>query len=153
MTLQEAFDRQFDLETRVYGHPLPTMRLSERVAFITVNTIAATDEAHEALNETSWKPWAEGDWINEEAFKSELVDEFHFFMNRCLVVEMTAEELLQRYFAKADKNERRQLEGYDGKNKCYKCKRALDDSHVHESIDYPGWCVACVTADDQPALI
>ena len=148
MSLQDAFDKQYDLQTRVYGHDLENMTLEDRVAFITINTMAATDEAHEALNETSWKPWAKGDWINEENFKKELVDEFHFFMNRCLVVGMNAEELLARYFAKAWVNEERQLAGYDGvTGKCTICRRAFDD--VGESYT-AGICDVCIR---QPGIM
>jgi len=148
MSLQDAFDKQYDLQTRVYGHDLENMTLEDRVAFITMNTMAATDEAHEALNETSWKPWAKGSWIHEENFKKELVDEFHFFMNRCLAVGMNAEELLARYFAKAKVNEERQLAGYDGvTGKCTIYRRAFDD--VGESY-IAGICDVCIR---QPGIM
>ena len=127
-SLDEAFDKQHFLQTMVYGYNFNTMEMDERVDFIHLMTTAGVDEAHEALNETSWKPWSKGDWINEEAFKNELADELHFFINRCLAVNMSAQELLARYFAKANRNQQRQVNGYDVRTgKCSSCRRALDD--------------------------
>lgn len=128
MKLQDAFDHQRQLQRNSFGYDFDRMTDEERVRFITWNTLAGTDEAHEALNETSWKPWAQGTWINVEELKKELVDEFHFFMNRCLAAGMDAEELLGRYFEKARINAARQAAGYDAvTTKCTLCGRALDD--------------------------
>jgi hypothetical protein len=48
-----------------------------------------------------------------------------------LIANTTEQELLDMYFAKADKNAKRQMEGYDGvRDKCTTCGRAFDDVAV-----------------------
>jgi dimeric dUTPase (all-alpha-NTP-PPase superfamily) len=116
----------------------------ERMQAIRDNVLACTDELHEALAETGWKPWASSNHLNVEAFKSELVDAWHFFMNLMLHSGMTADDLYQGYVAKNRKNIQRQAEGYDGvSTKCPGCKRAYDDDAVscHPSDDkLPAFC-------------
>jgi dimeric dUTPase (all-alpha-NTP-PPase superfamily) len=134
-TLQHLLDAQEDLQKRVYAGSSPAELLPEDVAgaveFIHWNVTALTDELHELLGETSWKPWAEGDYINLTAAKSELIDALHFLLNLALVLNMDAEELTEKYFAKRKKNIDRQHAGYNGrKGKCPGCRRALDDDGV-----------------------
>lgn len=128
--LKRMFDRQFYLETKVYSNDLPDMTQKERLEYIRWNVLAVEDEVHEALGETGWKPWTTSDHINRDAYCNEIIDTWHFLMNLALVVGMTEEEFFTRYMAKTDLNAKRQNEGYDGLNKCPKCKRALDDSAV-----------------------
>lgn len=137
--LGEMFELQGDLQKNSYGvHPQDIPTEEEKIVFIKDMHIALTDELHEALAETGWKPWATSNHINEEAFKGELVDAFHFFMNLCMVVGMTPDELHEKYKAKRLKNQKRQEEGYDGvSTKCPLCHRALDDDAVNCQIDEP----------------
>lgn len=123
------FHKQDELQRNTYGKsPLEMEDDEERVQFIKDMVLAAEDELHEALAEVGWKPWATSRHINEEAFKGELVDLFHFFMNLCLVVKMTPQELHERYAEKRGRNIKRQQEGYDGiAGKCMICHRGLDD--------------------------
>lgn len=103
----------------------------ERMAAIRENVLACTDELHEALAETGWKPWATSNHINREAFHSELVDAWHFFMNLMLHSGMTAQNLYEGYLDKNRRNHQRQEHGYDGVvGKCPGCKRAYDDKGV-----------------------
>lgn len=103
----------------------------ERNEWIRWNILALEDELHEALAETGWKPWATSKHINREAYASEIVDAFHFFMNLMLVVDISVDELLEKYFEKRGLNEKRQSDGYDGvSTKCPVCKRAFDDVSV-----------------------
>lgn len=129
---------QFTLQVEAYHRDLSSMTPEARVVFIKDMVLALTDELHEALNETSWKPWASthGE-VNDEAFFAELVDAFHFMMNLMLVAfpheapEKIADKLWSGYVVKNAKNLQRQQEGYDGKsNKCPGCRRALDDDAV-----------------------
>jgi dimeric dUTPase (all-alpha-NTP-PPase superfamily) len=94
-------------------------------------SLALTDELHEALNETGWKPWATSRHFNRAAFAGEMIDVLHFWVNLMLVAGVTEQDILDLYFAKADKNAKRQLAGYDGiDGKCKTCGRAFDDNAV-----------------------
>jgi dimeric dUTPase (all-alpha-NTP-PPase superfamily) len=104
---------------------------AERMEAIRDNVLACTDELHEALGETGWKPWATSNHINTAAFHSEMVDAWHFFMNLMLHSGMTADDLYRGYVDKNAKNIKRQADGYDGvSTKCPDCKRAYDDDAV-----------------------
>lgn len=127
------------------GKAIEDFTPAERMEAIRDNVLACTDELHEALAETGWKPWATSNHINTEAFKSEMVDAWHFFMNLMLHSGMTADDLYQGYIKKNAKNIQRQTEGYDGvSTKCPHCKRAYDDSAVECGPQLPGepgaWC-------------
>lgn len=129
---------QKEMQEATYGYDFNNMTVADKVEFIHWNTTAGIDEAHEALAETSWKPWAKGDFLNREAYKGELVDEWHFFMNKLIVAGITPHELYESYLAKRRINIQRQVDGYDGvSTKCPVCKRALDDPAVECE---PGIC-------------
>lgn len=131
--LEEMLNLQENLQSGTYqgGVSPRNFSLEGKIEFIKTNVIAITDEIHEALGEVGWKPWASSKHINEEAFKAELIDAWHFFMNLWIVAGGTADELHDMYKAKREKNIQRQHEGYDGvTGKCPHCKRALDDEAV-----------------------
>lgn len=133
--LEEMFKLQEQLQRDAYGISPVDLDPDTRLNFLTTMNLALQDELHEALAETGWKPWATSNHINTEAYKGELVDAWHFFMNLCLASGMTADELYQRYIAKRQKNIKRQEDGYDGvSTKCPGCKRALDDDAVECNV-------------------
>lgn len=126
---------QKDLQVRVYGHNFKEMTLQERVDFIKENVLALTDELHELLAETSWKPWAKSEFLHVEKARSELIDAWHFMMNIQIALSYwlspddIAEQMATMYELKRGINEQRQEDGYDGRStKCPGCKRALDDT-------------------------
>lgn len=125
--LDEIFQRQAELQRDAYGQDPSDLPDEEKPHFAQWNAFALTDELHEAMAEVGWKPWATSRHINREAYKGELVDALHFFVNMCLVVGITPQELFEGYLAKREKNAQRQAEGYDGLAKCAYCRRALDD--------------------------
>jgi len=141
--LTEMLASQEILQRETYGHS-PTELLPDNTAgaveFITWNVLALTDELHELLGETSWKPWAKSEHVNLTAARSELIDAFHFFMNLALVLGMDADSIYAGYNRKRAKNIARQEAGYDGvTTKCPGCKRALDDDGVAcEEMDADG---------------
>lgn len=145
-SLKQMFNAQRALQIKAYGKdPSDITNPQERIQFIKDMHIAITDELHEALDETGWKPWATSNHVNEEAFKGELVDAWHFFMNLCMIVNMGPEELQERYMKKRQKNFDRQEAGYDGvSTKCPGCGRALDDEAVYCRINirhpHQVWC-------------
>lgn len=144
-TLQELLDAQSALQVKMpTTHPSDLFAFmrdapaynTEPAALVTEflewNIVALTDELHELLGETGWKPWATKRFVNLEAARGESIDALHFLMNIFLVLGMDAEEVRQRYHAKHAKNAARQEAGYDGvSTKCPGCKRALDDEAVH----------------------
>lgn len=139
--LAAMLQSQHMLQINSFGNDPKELNMEQQIEWIRWNTLALEDELHEALAETGWKPWATSKHVNREAFVGELVDAFHFFMNLMLVVDCSAEELADRYFAKRDKNAKRQANGYDGvAGKCGVCKRALDDEAVlcTEDSEHPG---------------
>lgn len=103
----------------------------DKISDIMHNAFALLDEVHEAMGEVGWKRWATSRHINDEAFKNELIDAWHFMMNLFELAGMSADEVYERYNAKRDKNDKRQQDGYDGvSTKCKGCGRALDDDAV-----------------------
>lgn len=129
--LDQMFELQRQLQRDTYGKDPGELEGEERIQFLKDMHVAQIDEMHEALGEIGWKPWASSKHVNEEAMQGELVDEFHFFMNRCMAAGMTPQMLFDKYTAKRLKNIARQEAGYDGvSTKCPKCKRAFDDDAV-----------------------
>lgn len=129
--LSEMFRRQDELQRKAYGGSPRRLTGEERVQYIKDMTLALTDELHEALQEVGWKPWATSRHLNRDAYVSELIDAWHFLMNLFLVAGVTPSEFFVLYMQKADRNQERQDEGYDGiAGKCPICRRALDDPAV-----------------------
>lgn len=127
------------------GHNFEDMIEEDRIDFVKDMKLAIEAELQEALNEVGWKPWATSRHINREAYVGEMVDAWHFFMNLLLVMRVTPEEFEQKYYAKLNKNYKRQKEGYDGvTGKCVKCGRALDDEAVNcyapNTLEAHGYC-------------
>ena len=129
--LDMILDAQRKLQKNSYGVDISALNEEERAAYIRDMSLALTDELHEALNETGWKPWATSRHFNRQAFIGEMIDVLHFWCNLILVANVGEKEILDAYFAKAEKNARRQMDGYNGvDNKCKSCGRAFDDSAV-----------------------
>lgn len=140
------FELQLELQTTTFGKNFQRMRPAERIQYIKDMVIAATDELHEALNETGWKPWATVRHIHEDAYIAELVDAWHFLMNLMLATGREpgdlADLLFHGYVTKAQVNVERQARGYDGvSSKCSHCGRALDDTAVScWRVEDQGYC-------------
>jgi len=129
--MQDMLDAQFNAQVDFHGLDFSKLTQEERIEAITWNMLALQDELHEALAEVGWKPWATSRHINREAYVAELVDAWHFFMNLLLLVDVSEVEFRKAYYAKRNRNNQRQKEGYDGvSGKCAGCGRALDDPAV-----------------------
>jgi dimeric dUTPase (all-alpha-NTP-PPase superfamily) len=123
--LDLIYDAQRKLQQRL-GHNFAAMSLEEVIEYIKLNILACTDELHEALNETSWKPWTKGERkILRDRYVGELVDAQHFLFNLMIVMGMSPDELLERYLDKNARNHQRQDDGYTG-GKCATCSGELD---------------------------
>lgn len=131
-TLELMFHRQHGLQSHITGMDVLDLPHAARMDYIRYNVLALTDELHEALKEVSWKPWAEGHRFNREAYLKELVDALHFLMNLALAagadgVTDLVREFTALYFHKADVNQRRKDEGYDGISTKCACGREIRD--------------------------
>lgn len=125
--LRQIFESQAYFQG-LLGHDYNGMSVTERVSYLKDQILALTDEAHEALNEMGWKPWATSRHLNEKEFAGELADILCFLVNLALGVGLTSEDFYLLHQEKAQRNIKRQHEKYDGvTGKCPQCNRALDD--------------------------
>jgi dimeric dUTPase (all-alpha-NTP-PPase superfamily) len=130
--LARIFARQEQLQAESFGIVPATMDDEAKMAYIRSMSLALTDELHEALNETGWKPWAASNHLNADAFGAELVDALHFMVNLWLAAGWTADDVAEYYFKKAERNAARQRDGYDGlAGKCRVCKHDIADPGVY----------------------
>ena len=81
-------------------------------SFLNMSTFACIVELSEMINETPWKPWKSPSILNRPNALEELADVFHFFINICLALQVTPEELYAAFKGKHAKNRKRQEEGY-----------------------------------------
>lgn len=125
--LRQVFESQAYFQG-LLGHDYTQMSTEELAGYLKDQILALTDEAHEALNETGWKPWASSRHVNREEFAGELADILCFLVNLALGVGLTAEDFYRLHQEKALRNIKRQEDKYDGvQGKCPGCKRAIDD--------------------------
>jgi hypothetical protein len=138
------------------GHKFAAMTPEERIMYMKEMYIAAIAELGEALDETSWKPWAHGYRFNSAGVVSELSDAWQFMANMWFVAMPTgspadiAEGMYHTLMNKLEVNHTRADNGYDNTDKCPACRRAYDDTHVtcvrkahaqHEGTnDVPAFC-------------
>lgn len=141
------YEKQAEFQERLLGMHPTYLPAAERMAYIREQSLALSDEVHEALAETGWKSWATSNHINREGYLGELADSYIFFMNLMLVADIRPHELAKAVLAKQEKNHKRQDDGYDGvSTKCPGCKRAYDDDAVkctpeyHEGADVTAYC-------------
>ena len=73
--------------------------------------LAQQQEQAELVDSLSWKWWKkmENDWRN---VRIELIDELHFWMSKCQVAGLEAEDIIDLYKKKNALNWKRQKEGY-----------------------------------------
>lgn len=129
------------LQIESFGTDPAALEGDELLAYLFVQTFAASDEMHESAQEFSWKPWSSKKFLNRKEYIKELVDALHFIANGLVAVKCTDQELDELYQAKMEVNRQRQAAGYKNDYKCSECKRALDD--VAESA-VKGICILCL---------
>lgn len=146
--LGAIYSKQLGLQEQL-GYDFWAMSGQERVEYVRMNILALENELHEALAETTWKPWAtypEQTIGNERKFGDELVDALHFLMNLFIVAGWTPQIIHERFMVKNKVNQTRQETGYDATSaKCAysRCRRHLDDPTANEGIvllDGKMWC-------------
>ncbi len=135
--LEEMVSRQLDLQ-RHLGYDFTKMTMQERLAYIREMYMAIIKELGEALDETTWKPWATGEpHIHTEKYLSELNDVWQLLCNMWFValpdcdgvdVALMMSSIHEK---KVRVNRTRRDNAYDGwSTKCPTCRRALDDPGV-----------------------
>jgi len=110
--LKMLFGIQNNLQEKI-GFHIEQMDCYRRQRYIEKMFIGMVTELSEAIEETPWKkPWKKSVVHNEEKFKQELIDAWHFLINLSIASGMDADELFKRYTEKHDINEKRQEDGY-----------------------------------------
>lgn len=111
--LAVMLDKQLELQRRYNNGIHPGQFGGQRKwQYIKDMILATEDELHEALRETPWKPWSSSKAFDREAFKDELVDGWHFYMNLLIAANISAEEFFTAYLRKNGVNHDRIDEGY-----------------------------------------
>lgn len=112
LTLDGLLSRQRAMQETVYGVKPQDLDGEDLAEYIRLNVLAATDELHEVLAETGWKPWKRSELgrINRQEFADEIVDVLAFVANLALAAGIDGHELTWRLVGKWHENERRQAE-------------------------------------------
>jgi LPS O-antigen subunit length determinant protein (WzzB/FepE family) len=133
----EWLETQLVYQRQSFGNDLRKLTLTERLTYLDeMLKSAAIEILGEAYNELSWKSWAKNQFLNRDALVSEIVDSLFFLANCLAALEVSSNELAEKYRGKMNLNTARQKQGYDTSiNKCLVCKRALDDEAVTCTID------------------
>lgn len=112
MSFEEIYEMQRDLNRMTVGHDIDDkMSEDDRVKWMLRYNLAQQQEQAELVDSLSWKWWKkmENDWRN---VRIELIDELHFWMSKCQVAGLEAEEIIDLYKKKNALNWKRQKEGY-----------------------------------------
>lgn len=115
--LEQLFDKQIILQKKFKN--IPFKQQKDRQEFINLNLLACLDELSESMRETAWKNpnyikhgWKKEQKFNNEKFKEELIDLWHFIINLSLAANLNPEELYRRFCNKNKINHERQKNGY-----------------------------------------
>lgn len=115
--LDDIFDKQNILQTRLNNFPFKDLKHKQE--FINITILAILDELSETLRETSWKNpnyiscgWKTTQMTNNEQFKEEIIDLWHFIINLTLASGMDPNEFYGRFINKNKVNHKRQDEKY-----------------------------------------
>lgn len=111
MNAQKLFQQLMD----EHGRAPAELTGDERKDYIRTHVLATTDELHEALRETTWKPWSQKEDLYATGriyFLREMIDAWHHFMNLLLVADVDADEFFTEYLRKMEINKQRKVNGY-----------------------------------------
>jgi dimeric dUTPase (all-alpha-NTP-PPase superfamily) len=121
--MRQVMAQQLELQRESFKVDPRNLLPDERAGYVQAMALAAIVELGEVMQEVSWKPWADAEFFNRDAYLEELIDVLHFWMNLVLVATDKPEELLSAYMRKHDVNAQRQADGYTGLDKCSECGR------------------------------
>ncbi|KAB7657646.1 alpha/beta hydrolase [Bacillus sp. B2-WWTP-C-10-Post-4] len=113
--LNELFELQSDLDTRIISERNIDKSLDEWVVGI---TLAMESEIDEIRREVNWKWWKNEKPIDKEALQGEIIDMWHFLISLSLLCGLSAEDVYRIYLEKNRENHARQdgtstKEGYE----------------------------------------
>ena len=112
MTFEDVYEMQRSLNEMTVGFPVDdSMSEEDRVKWLLRYNLAQQQEQAELIDSVDWKWWKKGgnDWDNA---KVELIDELHFWMSKCQIAGLSADDVLELYRKKNELNWTRQREGY-----------------------------------------
>ncbi len=115
--LKEIFEKQI-LLNKVIGNDLLIIKENqdEREKYTKEFTLAIHSEVSEMLNCINWKYWKETKivYTNDNKLKlhTELIDILHFWVNLCILWNLTPEKLINLFNEKNKENHDRQNRGY-----------------------------------------
>ena len=104
--LDKIMEKQLEFQEMLYGvrWPLTPKELNKELAF---QVQCITDEAHELLHTTNWKPWRKQK-PNLIESKKEAIDIFTFVLNVFNNLGMSADDVYRMYNEKLKINYKRQ---------------------------------------------
>ena len=115
--LDSLFEKQINLQTRLKNIPFDDLKHQQE--FINITILACLDELAECLRETAWKNpklinggWKKHQELNEDLFKEEIIDLWHFVINLSIAAGMDQNELYDRFCNKNKLNHKRQDKNY-----------------------------------------
>lgn len=133
--LESMLQLQVEAADKIQVDPRTIHDLEERVQYFKDMILAAMNELHEALDESSWKPWKTEQFINENEAFGELRDAWQFIMNAMFVATgMQPRELADKLFVEHARKIVLNIQRVETGEapKCPQCKRALDEIEVKE---------------------
>ena len=103
-SLQKMFERQAELQ-KMFGYEFEKMTVIEKEQLTKDMVLYLLEETHELLRETNFKTHKKvRKEVNRDNIKEELSDILHFFINLCLVWDVSVENLEEAFFKKNKKN-------------------------------------------------
>lgn len=107
----DKLDQIYKLQRQLlelFGHNFDSLEGIQKVKDIKDIILSMTNELHEVLNLFPWKSWKtyseEHYNLNLPFIKEEIVDALHFFINLCLVMNISSDELFDEFVKKNNKN-------------------------------------------------
>jgi dimeric dUTPase (all-alpha-NTP-PPase superfamily) len=117
--LNDIFEHQRALQERFTAPIHSGDNAGCKQEYTNVMLLALFDEIAEVMRETAWKNpelipfgWKKGQAFDRDKYVKELADVLHFFVNLCLVRDITAREIHNAYLGKNRENHKRKDHGY-----------------------------------------
>lgn len=106
--LDYLFDEQIKIQKELNSKVCKKLKPEERNRLYREHCIFTIEEIIEGLRNINHKPWKKTKELdNIDELKDELIDEFRFFLNRCILVSLTPQEFVARFNKSIDKTKKR----------------------------------------------
>jgi len=113
VSIKRLFRRQLDFQKKLRSGVGRKMSENKRNQLYFETCLYTIEEIIEGLREINHKNWRKSEQTNDvDKLKNEMIDEFRFFMNRCILMGMDAEEFIERLRKSYDKTEKRIKNNY-----------------------------------------